>query len=649
MALDLGDLIGRLKIDRTSFDRGLDDGEKKFKGFSDHLSASSLALGAGIGIAFTKAFDFIKGSISAASDLSETQSKVVQIFGGTASKAVIDFAATADKSFGQTKQQAEDAAATFATFGKAAGLSGNDLSKFSLDMVKMASDLASFSNTTVDEAITAIGAAMRGENEPIQRYGVLLNETTLGQQAFAMGLIKTTHQALTPQQKVLAAQAVILAQTKDAQGDFARTASGAANTQRVLTAEIGNQKAALGEKLLPAYLMLLRVGSKLMGWITENFIPALQSVAGWFKRNQEWAVPLAITLGTLAGVILTLSSAVKVIAAVTEVWKAAQLALDAAFWANPIGIVVIALVALAAGLIYAYKHSEKFRKIVDETWARIKIAAQLAWSIIKPILAAHIAAFKAVGVAAIWLWQHALKPAIDAAVAQFMWWERTMYSIGAVFVWLYMTIMKPFFDAVGYVLTSTGQSFMWLWNVAVEPALHGIGVAAIWLWEHAISPAFSAIAGAASWIGDAWRTVFGAVSSWLSDVFGTAVGYVRTNINNLIDLLNKAVGFINHNLVDSLNKLPGVSFDHVATVPHLAGGGKVSPRSGGRAVVMGDGGEVEYGVPRSDMRQIIGEAVRSGGGSSTIEIVVMDEMRRVRKRARIEAGQSRGAPVLVGA
>lgn len=648
MALDLGDLIGRLKVDRSSFDRGLDEGEKKWKGFSDHLSASSIALGAGITLAFTKAFDFISSSVTAASDLAETQSKVRQVFGG-ASKAIEEFAETADKAFGQTKQQALDGAATFAIFGKSAGLAGKDLSDFSLDMIKLASDLASFHNTSVEDAIGAIGAAMRGENEQIQRYGVLLNEAALETQALKMGIIKTTKEALTPQQKVLVAQAAILAQTKDAQGDFARTASGAANTQRVLTAEIGNQKVMLGEKLLPAYLKLLQVGASLLDWLTGSFIPALQDAAAWFKRNQEWAAPLAITLGTLAGIILTVSSAIKIIAFVTEVWAAAQAALDAAMLANPIGVIIIALVALAAGLVYAYKHSETFRKIVDGTWAAIKVGAKAMWTAIRPVLLFLVDAFKAVGQASVWLWQHALKPTIDLAVTAFQIWWQNIRSLAAVFIWLYMTIMAPTFEAIWTILKTTGEAFTWLWTVAIWPALKAIGDAAVWLWEHAISPAFHAIAGAASWIRDAWVSVFSGVSSLVSDVFGTAVNVAKAAINSLIELLNKAIGFINRNLVDSLNALPGVDFTHISTVPHLAGGGKVSPRAGGRAVVMGDGGEVEYGVPRSDMRQIIGEAVRSGGGGGVIEIVVMDEMRRVRKRARVQGGQSRGVPVLVGA
>ncbi|MFV8181858.1 hypothetical protein ACNQQN_24855 [Mycobacteroides chelonae] len=61
--------------------------------------------------------------------------------------------------------------------------------------------------------------------------------------------------------------------------------------------------------------------------------------------------------------------------------------------ANPIGLVVTAIAALAAGIIYAYNHSERFRKIVDAAWAAIKVAAEAvvkwfmdtAWPLLKRV------------------------------------------------------------------------------------------------------------------------------------------------------------------------------------------------------------------------------------------------------------------------
>jgi hypothetical protein len=205
----------------------------------------------------------------AASDFSETLAKTNVLF-GEGSIAVQKFADTAAAQFGQSKQQALDASATFATFGRAAGLAGEELVTFSTDFVGLASDLASFNNTTPEQAINAIGSALRGEAEPLRQFGVLLDDATLRNAALELGLISTTKNALTPQQKVLAAQKVIYEQTSAAQGDFARTSDGLANQQRILTAELENTKIEIGEQLLPVAVDLFR-------FFNENLVPIIRT------------------------------------------------------------------------------------------------------------------------------------------------------------------------------------------------------------------------------------------------------------------------------------------------------------------------------------------------------------------------------------
>jgi hypothetical protein len=192
----------------------------------------------------------IMPAIKAASDFEEATQKVNVIF-GRASKSVKDFADTAARSLGQSKQAVLDAAGAFGTFGKAAGLAGEDLALFTTDFVALSTDLASFNNTSPEEAVQAIGAALRGESEPLRRFGVLLNDATLKAEAMELGIYKGSG-ALTAQQKILAAQAAIYKQTGDAQGDFARTADGLANKQRTLSALFKNFQIQLGQQLLPA-------------------------------------------------------------------------------------------------------------------------------------------------------------------------------------------------------------------------------------------------------------------------------------------------------------------------------------------------------------------------------------------------------------
>ena len=244
-----------LLADVSDFGKGMGKAGSDFQKFSRSVeNASRVATGVigvigGIGVS----------AVQAASDLSETSSAVEQVFGRRSAAQLQTFAASAAQALGQSRQDALAAAQTFGIFGQSAGLAGTDLVDFTTELVTLASDLASFNNTDVDTAITALGAALRGESEPIRQYGVLLDAATLQARAFAEGLIDAENEALDPATRVLAAYNEILAQTTLQQGDFARTSDGLANSQRVLQAELENFRVELGEELLPVVQELLPV------------------------------------------------------------------------------------------------------------------------------------------------------------------------------------------------------------------------------------------------------------------------------------------------------------------------------------------------------------------------------------------------------
>jgi hypothetical protein len=243
----------------------------RFKSKFGSLAKDAFAPVAGF-VAGAAIVSVFKDAISGASDLAESGSKISVIF-GDASDQVKDFASQGAKALGQTRLEVLNAAGTFGTFGKAAGLSGDELSDFSTKLVGLSTDMASFFNADVSTAIEAIGSGLRGEAEPLRQFGVLLDDATLRQEALKLGLIKTTKDALTPQQKVLASYQVILEQTKDAQGDFARTSGGLANQQRILNAQWSEMKTELGSKLLP-------VVTKVVTAFNDGVLPAIGATGG---------------------------------------------------------------------------------------------------------------------------------------------------------------------------------------------------------------------------------------------------------------------------------------------------------------------------------------------------------------------------------
>jgi uncharacterized membrane protein YgcG len=314
--------------------------------FGSQISAfgkkAALAFAAA-GVAFGA---FAKIAVSSASDLAETISKVGVLFGSSAKEIEI-FAGTAAKSLGQTKQQALDAAATFAIFGTSAGLSGQELSKFSIDFVKLASDLSSFNNTSPQDAINAIGSALRGEAEPLRRYGVLLNDASLKQAALSLGIITTTTQALTPQQKVLAAQKLIFEQTTAAQGDFERTSSGLANQTKILTAQLENMKTEIGTALLPIVLQLATAFSEKIIPNLQAFVYGLTGNNGFsdaLTESQKTAFEWGERLKSVIGTVVDLKEELIVLGGI----------LATVFVVSKISAAVAGTIALITGLIKAY-------------------------------------------------------------------------------------------------------------------------------------------------------------------------------------------------------------------------------------------------------------------------------------------------------
>jgi len=277
----------------------------------------------------------------AASDFNETVSKSGIIF-GTASTEIKKFADTAAASLGLSKQAALDAAATMGTFGKSAGLAGTDLSNFSIEMVKLSGDLASFHNANPADVALALGAALRGEAEPIRKFGVLLNDAAVKAQAMKMGLYDGTG-ALSAQAKVLATQKLILEQTSDAQGDFARTSTGAANQQRILSAQVANAKVAIGQAFLP---------------ILEAVLPVLVNFATAIGNNTGEFVAFVAVIGTISGAIILAKAAMALWKAASIITTAVNYALATSFTAVQVstGIGIIAVVAgVAAFAAYTKK------------------------------------------------------------------------------------------------------------------------------------------------------------------------------------------------------------------------------------------------------------------------------------------------------
>jgi hypothetical protein len=338
-------------------------------------SAKKMAATVGVAFAATQVVQFGKDVIMAASSMAESVSKVNVVFGENAA-SVLEFGEKSASALGIGSQKALEAAGTYGNLFQALGVGRPAATEMSTSLVQLAADLASFNNTSIDDALNALRSGLSGETEPLKRFGVALNEVTLKNKAMAMGFGEIKG-VMDPAIKAQVTYALVMEQTSLAQGDYARTADGTANTMKSLAAEFENAKVAIGEILMPAFKAILAV--------LKLLVPVITAITKYFKDNADAIKMLAILVaaGTTAflvykGVMIATGIVTAVYTSIVKAQAAgftvAQLAafnlkvaiflLNNAMRANPIGLIVTALALLAAGFVYAWKKSETFRGIV---------------------------------------------------------------------------------------------------------------------------------------------------------------------------------------------------------------------------------------------------------------------------------------------
>lgn len=248
-------------------------------------------------------------------------------------KDVQDFASGAAKQFGLSRAAALDLAATFGNVGKAAGLSGTELTKMSIGLAGRTADLAEQQKLNVEEVQKAIVSGLGGRAKALKAMGVDLDTAAIKEEAYRSGIAKTG-ETLTKSQIFLAAYNLLLKQTKDAQG-AAGDASDIGVQAKQFTAEMENLKASIGAGALP----VVRDLATGVGWLAEKF-QSLPEPA----RNAVGAVGAigTVTIGAIGGLSVIAGQLVKL----------KDLAIRAKTALSNFGSIKISPGGFAAGAVY---------------------------------------------------------------------------------------------------------------------------------------------------------------------------------------------------------------------------------------------------------------------------------------------------------
>lgn len=586
--------------------RQIDEGESVTRAAGENMGRKIFGgiIGAWVAIGATqKIGEFFTGAIGGASDLNETLSKSATIFGSNAS-AIESFGNNAAKNVGLSKEAAIAAAASFGDMFTQISFTGDAAAAMSQQVIIAAADLGSFSNLDTADVADRISAAFRGEYDSLQAVIPNINAARVESEALA-ATGKTLASDLTAAEKATAVLAIVQKDGANAMGDFAKTAGGAANQQKIMTASLEDQQAKLGGLLLPAWTGFL-------GFLNNDVIPGFSSVIDWMGQNGETMLMLAGVVGGAAAAYWAITSAMAVYkafsiasAAATGGLTFAQWALNAAMSANPIGLIITAIGALVAGIIWVATQTTFFQ----DTWTNVTnvvgTAATWLWeTVLSPV-------FTAIGDIFNWIYNTIIVPVVTgillyigiwAGIITWLW--ETVISpvfglIGDIFNWLWNTIISPVIQYIQLGIQAWGLIFTWLYESIISPVFAALGTAFNWVWNSVISPVVDFISGAITNVGNTIRSVFGGIADFVGTAFNAALNVVRGPINGIISLVNSAISGLNKLSVTIPDWVPGVGGQtwglNIPRIPMLAEGGVI--RTGGR-VLVGERGPEFLDLPR---------------------------------------------------
>jgi hypothetical protein len=279
-----GDASGLRKATKNAT-RSLEKFSKSTANATKKVTASVAKMTAGISVA---AVGLGAKAVELASDFDESMSKTQAIFRSGAD-SIIASSKEAATAVGLSRGEFLEAASSFGVFGTAAGLSGDDLAKFSSDLVRTSADVASFNNLRPEEALEKLRAGLSGETEPLKQLGILFNAAAVDAKALKMGLADMNGE-ITEGSKIIARQALIMEQlgAQGALGDFAKTSGGLANQQRILTARLKDVGITIGTALLPIAMRLAEAVSDLIA-VGERFAPQMRVLRDRAKElGEQW-------------------------------------------------------------------------------------------------------------------------------------------------------------------------------------------------------------------------------------------------------------------------------------------------------------------------------------------------------------------------
>lgn len=224
----------------------------------------------------------LSDSIGAASNAQQSLGATEAIFKGFASE-VISTSKGAAQEFGLSANEYRESANLIGSLFKNQGVALDQLGGKTETMVGRASDLAAMFGGTTKDAVESLGSAFKGEFNPLEKYGITLNQSAINAELAARGQDSLSGSALAAA-KNAATMDLIMRQSKDSMGTFANESNTLAGQQQRLGAQWENMKAQLGTELLPAI-------TAIVAGLNSGLGPAIAGIKTAFSAVSSFLTP----------------------------------------------------------------------------------------------------------------------------------------------------------------------------------------------------------------------------------------------------------------------------------------------------------------------------------------------------------------------
>lgn len=308
--------------------------------------------------------------------------------------------------------------------------------------------------------------------------------------------------------------------------------------------KLGNIVGAIRDRIVPAVEALANVWDSQVqpamesagDYIASTLVPKLREMASWVEDNKEKLIAGA---AAIAAFVAGYATTVKIQAAITtlKAVRTAVIGLNAALLANPIALVVAAVAALTAGLVWFFTQTETGKAMWDTIWPQIQATAQAVadWftgTFLPAVQNVWNTIVEVATAAADWFQTHVgpvISASIDLAIAIF---ERLQEAWGVAWGYLQST-----WDAIGAPVMAVVKGAFNSMKIHIETVFNIV--------KSVIETALAVIAGiiraiTAAVKGDwsaVWNEVKGVASSiWngIKDVISIAIQGVKDQISNVV-------------------------------------------------------------------------------------------------------------------